>query len=406
MTDERADVVVVGAGLVGLATAYALLVRERSLRLVVLEAEDAPARHQSGRNSGVVHSGLYYRPGSAKARLCAEGRRLLERFLRERGLPFRRTGKLVVAVDESEEARLLDLHRRGVANGLEGLEVLDAGRCRAREPHVAARAGLFVPQTAVTDFAAVARALAAEVEQAGGQVRLGAPFREARAEERIVRVRASDGLIAASFLVSCAGLQADRVARRSGLRPQIRIVPFRGEFYELVPERRDLVRGLVYPVPDPRLPFLGVHWTRRLDGRVFAGPNATVSFRRDGYGRLAFSPRDVWEILSWPGFWRLTLRFPRTAVAEVGRSFSRFLFARAARRLVPAVRARDLRHAASGNRAQALDVCGRLLDDFAFARDERQLHVLNAPSPAATACLAIGRTLAEEALAGLEGAGT
>jgi (S)-2-hydroxyglutarate dehydrogenase len=397
------DLVVVGGGIVGAATALALL-DGRRLKLAVLEAEEGLARHQSGRNSGVLHSGIYYRPGSLKARTCTAGREAMERFCAEEGIPFRRCGKLVVATGEAELAALAELERRGRANGLAGLERLGPEEIRRVEPAAVGVAGLWVPQTGVVDFAAVTRALAGRVVAAGGEVRLGVRVRGVR----VAGVRAaggrgglalatSAGEIACGHLVGCAGLGSDRLARRSGLDPGLRILPFRGDYYELVPERRELVRGLIYPVPDPGLPFLGVHFTRTIDGRVEAGPNAVPALARERYGRFSVVPRDAWEVVSYPGSWRLARRYWRTGLAEIGRSLSRRAFARALARLVPAVTAADVERAGCGVRAQAVDREGRLVDDFLLLEGEGSLHVVNAPSPAATAALAIGRTVAERA---------
>ncbi len=388
------DVAVVGGGIVGLATARALASRP-GRRVVVLEAETRLARHQSGRNSGVVHSGLYYRPGSRKARLCREGAEALFRFCAERGLPHRRTGKLVVAATPAELPRLEELERRGRANGLAGLRRLRGGELGEVEPHAAGAGGLWVPATGVVDFARVCEALAEEVRSAGGEVRTGARLAAARAAAGVWALETSAGALECRFLVACAGLQADRVARLCGLAPGLAIVPFRGDYWRLVAGRRRQVRGLIYPVPDPGLPFLGVHLTRRIDGAVEAGPNAAPALAREGYRRWSFSPRDAVALAGYPGFWRLARRHWRSGAAEIRRALSRKAVAAAAARLVPEVRPRDLERAGCGVRAQAVERSGELVDDFRLLEGERALHVLNAPSPAATAALAIGRELAE-----------
>jgi len=387
------DVLVVGGGIVGLATARCLAL-EHELVVTVLEAESDLAAHQTGHNSGVVHSGLYYRPGSLKAELCVAGREALFAYAAEKGLPHERCGKVVVAVTEEELPRLEELERRGRANGLTGLERLDAAGVREREPHAAGIAGLWVPETGITDYRAVAEAYAADVRAAGGDVRIASPVRRIRASSRQVVVDAGGDRLSARFLVGCAGLESDRLARRAGLDPAVRIVPFRGDYFVLAPEARALVRNLVYPVPDPELPFLGVHLTRGVDGSVEAGPSAVLSFRREGYSRTAFSLRDTLSTLSFPGFWRMAPRWARTGFGELRRAFDKGAFVAALQRLVPEIRAEHLAPGGCGIRAQALDRQGKLLDDFALEERESMIHVLNAPSPAATASLAIGARIA------------
>ena len=390
---SRAEVAVVGGGIVGLATARALL-RAGQKRVVVLEAEDGVARHQTGHNSGVIHSGLYYRPGSLKAQTCVAGRDELLRFCAEHGIAHERCGKLVVASSERELVALDELERRGRANGLAGLERLSPAAIREREPHVTAKKALLVPETGIVDYSAVARALAGEINAAGGEVRTGARVESVRLESGGLRIETAAGGLEAAFLVNCAGLQCDRVARLCGARPDVRIVPFRGEYYEVVPERRSLVRHLIYPVPDPRFPFLGVHFTRMIGGGVEAGPNAVLAWRREGYRHRDVSVRDLTETFLYSGFWRLAARYWRTGAMEFARSFSKRLFVGALRRLVPEIGLGDVVRAGAGVRAQAVDRHGRLLDDFHLLESERALHVLNAPSPAATAALAIGELIA------------
>lgn len=361
----------------------------------MLEAEPAVGAHQTSHNSGVIHSGLYYRPGSLKARTCAEGREAMYAFCAEQGVPTRRTGKLVVATRESQLAALGVLEQRGRDNGLQGLTRLDAAEVRRLEPEVAAVAGLWVAETGVVSFGAVAAALAARVAQRGATVRLGARLTGAARRGRDLHLDTTSGPVVTRLLVNCAGLQSDRVARLAGVDPGVAIIPFRGEYYELLPERADLVRHLVYPVPDPELPFLGVHFTRRIDGRVEAGPNAVLALRREGYHRWSVGARDTLDTLRYPGFWRLARRFWRTGLDEVGRSLSKGRFVRALQELVPAVRAEHLRWGGCGVRAQAVDRSGRLLDDFHIVEGDGSVHLVNAPSPAATASLSIGRQLAE-----------
>lgn len=395
---ERFDAVVVGAGIVGLATARALAIGHRR-RVVVVEMEPQVAFHQTGHNSGVIHSGLYYRPGSVKATHCARGREALYRYCGEAGIRHERCGKLVVAISPQEIARLDELERRGKANGLAGIRRLDAAEIREREPHVAGVAGLLVPETGIVDYVGVAAAMATEVEARGGEVRLGSRCLAVRRYPGEVVVETSRGAVAADGLVNCAGLQSDRVARLCGVDPGVRIVPFRGDYYVLAEERRSLVRHLIYPVPDPELPFLGVHFTRRVDGSVEAGPNAVLAWRREGYSRASFSWRDAWSTLSFPGLWRMAPGYAGIGWQEYRRAWSRTLFVESLRRLIPEIEPADVRPGGAGVRAQALDRSGRLLDDFHLVDAERMVHVLNAPSPAATAALAIGETVAERAMA-------
>ncbi|MBK9384420.1 MAG: L-2-hydroxyglutarate oxidase [Planctomycetes bacterium] len=392
------QVAVVGAGLVGLATARAL--QMRGLReVVVLEAEDGVARHQTGHNSGVIHSGIYYRPGSLKARLCVSGRRLMEDLCTHHGVAWQRLGKLIVALDDRELPRLDELERRGRENGLKGLRRLGPEDIREREPAIRGVGALLVQETGIVDFPGAARALAREIEEHGGRVQLGARFHALRQEGEEFVIETSSGALRAQRMVACAGLQSDRIARLCGLVPEVRIVPFRGEYYDLVPEKSALVRGLVYPVPDPRFPFLGVHFTQKIGGGVEAGPNAVLAWRREGYARGSFALRDALATLGWPGFWRMLPRTMKHGLGEAWRSWSKGAFVRALRRLCPELEGRDLVPGHTGVRAQALRRDGALVDDFAFAEAPGQVHVLNAPSPAATASLAIGRHVAERLLA-------
>lgn len=387
------DLAIIGGGIVGLGTALALTERTTA-RLVVLEAEGALATHQTGHNSGVIHSGLYYKPGSLKATNCVEGRELLYRYCAENGIPHERCGKVVVATDESELPALAELERRGQANGLQDLRRLTLAELREHEPHVAGIAGLFVAETGIVDYRQVAESYAARVRDRGGEVRTDARFVGVRRSgiERVIETTA--GEVSCRGLVNCAGLQSDRVARLCGVDPKLQIIPFRGEYYELVPERWGLVRNLIYPVPDPRFPFLGVHFTRMIHGGVEAGPNAVLAFRREGYTRSSFRPRDVFQMFGYRGFWRMARRYYDAGLGEMYRSFSKRAFLRALRRLIPELRAADIRPGGAGVRAQAVDPDGRTVDDFRIVEADRMVHVLNAPSPAATASLSIGRTIA------------
>lgn len=390
------DVAVVGGGIVGCATALALTETHPGLKLILLEKEARLAAHQTGHNSGVIHAGLYYRPGSLKAQNCTAGREALYAFCAEHDIPFERCGKVVVAVDERELPALDELERRGRANGLHGLTRLDASGVREREPHAAAAAGLYVPQTGIVDYTRVTETMAKLVRRSGGEIRLGKLFHKAQGTAEGVRLTTSAGELKARFLVNCTGLHCDRVARRCGVEPGVRVVPFRGEYYEVRPERRDLVRHLIYPVPDPTLPFLGVHFTRMVDGTLEAGPNAVLAWKREGYRWHDISPIDVADTLAFPGFWRLAGKFWRIGLAEYRRSFSKSAFVASLQRLVPEVAAADVARGGAGVRAQAVDRDGRLVDDFRIVTTERMVHVLNAPSPAATASLSIGRVIAGE----------
>jgi len=395
-------VAVVGAGIVGLATAAELA--RRGLAVEVFEAERRVATHQTGHNSGVIHSGLYYLPGSHKARLCTEGREALYRLCEEERIDHRRTGKVVVAVHEEELPRLDELERRGRANGLDGLERVKVRDLESRQPGVAGVEALWVPQTGIVDYREVARALAGRLEAAGGRLRTEAAVTGIREGKRSITLTTAAGPVGCELLVNCAGLQSDRVARLAGFRPEVRIVPFRGEYYELTSRAARRVQVPVYPVPDPRFPFLGVHLTPTVDGRVEAGPNAVLALHRHGYTRARMSLADLGETVSWPGFWRIAGRHWRFGLREVHRSLSARAFVDAVRELMPALGRDDFRPGGAGVRAQALDRRGELVDDFRFAEDARQIHVLNAPSPAATACLAIGREIADRAVGRLEAA--
>jgi L-2-hydroxyglutarate oxidase len=394
------DIAVIGGGIVGLATARFLSERQVG-SIVVLEAEDELSLHQTGRNSGVIHSGLYYRPGSDKARFCAAGRDELYRFCEEHEIEYQRCGKLVVAVDENELPALERLAERARANGLEGVERLDESGIQHREPATVGVSALWVPQTGVVDFRQVARRLAELTGQRGGQILTSARVRRVVTEGGFNTIETDSKTVRCRLLINCAGLQADRVARLCGLKPEIRLVPFRGEYFELTGSAAERVNGLVYPVPDPRMPFLGVHLTRTLDGRVLAGPNAVLAWKREGYKASDFSLRDSADTLLFPGFWKLAAGFWRTGAGEMYRSWSRKAFLHALQRLMPEVAGDQLQPARSGVRAQAIDGSGKLLDDFQILQSERMLHVLNAPSPAATAALAIGGHLAEVASAAL-----
>lgn len=404
-TDLRCDVAVVGGGLVGAATALALA-EGHGLSVAVLEAEDRLGTHQSGHNSGVLHSGLYYKPGSLKAKLCVEGSRALFRFCEEEGITHERCGKLVVATREDELPQLDELERRGKANGLTGLQRLQAEEIREHEPHAAGIAALWVPETGIVDYKGVSRAYGRRIEARGGTVWTGARVHAVHRNGTGLVAETARGAVTCKLLVNCAGLQSDRVAKLCGAEVDVQIIPFRGEYYELVEGRRDLVRGLIYPVPDPRFPFLGVHLTRMVEGGVEAGPNAVLALKREGYRWMDISPRDMAATATWPGFWKMAARYWKIGVFEVWRSLRKSAFVRDLQRLIPDISNEDLYRAGAGVRAQAVDRNGALLDDFRIVHSERAIHVLNAPSPAATASLAIGRTIAEMAITQVSMAGS
>jgi L-2-hydroxyglutarate oxidase LhgO len=393
------SVLVVGGGAVGLASAMRILERTPETRLTLVEKEAAVGQHQTGNNSGVLHCGLAYRPGSSKAKLAVRGIRQMVEFCQSHAVRHDICGKLVVATREEQLPRLNDLFRRGTENGLRGLEILDGPRMREIEPHVAGVAALLVPEEGIVDYPAVCEALRGEIEARGGQVVTNAGVTGLRRNSQEWRVETRAGNFAADVVVTCAGLQADRVARLAGVRAGVQIVPFRGDYYKLRPEREFLVRNLIYPVADPKFPFLGLHFTRMIRGGIEAGPNAVLALKREGYSKLAFNLRDAAEALAFPGLWRFIGAHASMCLAEVHRAFSRTLFCRALQQLVPEIEERDLEPGGSGVRAQAMRRDGRLVEDFEIVVRERAVHVLNAPSPAATACLAIGEEVAALALA-------
>jgi L-2-hydroxyglutarate oxidase LhgO len=399
----KVDAVIIGGGIVGLATGLALLASKPGSTAVVLEKEGSVAAHQTGRNSGVIHAGLYYKPGSLKARACARGRSLLERFCEEHGVKFERCGKIVVATTEEEVPRLDELERRGKANGLAGIKRITAEELKEHEPNARGVAALFVAETGIVDYKEVAQAYARELARRGGELRTGAKATGITRRDGRVIVQSTAGDVEARVLVSCAGLASDRVARMAGLDVDVQIVPFRGEYWMLAPERAHLVKNLIYPVPDPAFPFLGVHFTRRIGAThsVEAGPNAVLALKREGYTRTSFNMKDAWDTATWPGFWRMAGKHWRAGMGEQWRSFSRRAFAKACAALVPEIQESDLAPGGAGVRAQALARSGALVDDFALAEGERMVHVLNAPSPAATASLAIGEEIAAKATAWL-----
>ena len=380
----------IGGGIVGLAAAYKLLRTHPGVAVTVLEKERGVGRHQTGNNSGVLHAGLYYKPGSLKARFAVSGIQQMTAFCEEHAVPHEICGKVVVATSEPEVARLRDLYERGQRNGLTGLAWLDAAGLREIEPHAAGIAAVRVPEEGIVDYGAVCQALVREIEGAGGTVATGAEVRALRGNGGGWVAETGAGEFAADVIVNCAGLHCDRVAALAGERTELKIVPFRGEYYTLRPEREYLVRNLIYPVPDPAFPFLGVHYTRMMRGGVECGPNAVLAFAREGYTKSTIRVRDLADALTFPGLWRFLKRYPSMTVSELRRSFSRELFAASLQKLVPEVQTSDLRPGGAGVRAQAMLPNGDMVQDFYFISRPNALHVLNAPSPGATASLAIG----------------
>ncbi|MBW3602746.1 MAG: L-2-hydroxyglutarate oxidase [Actinobacteria bacterium] len=393
---RKAHIGVVGGGIIGLATARALQRRHPGADIVVLEKEETLGAHQTARNSGVVHAGVYYTPGSLKARLSTKGMRLLRDYCARKDLPYTECGKVIVAVDDVELARLDELYRRATANGVEGVQMLEADGVRRVEPHAAGLRALWSPRTAITDFSVVARSFADDVRAGGGDVRTGTRVMSVIQRGDGVTARTTRGDVTVDRLVNCAGLYADIVAEASGDEAGPRIVPFRGDYFRLRADRRDLVRGLIYPVPDPRYPFLGVHLTLRIDGEVLVGPNAILATAREGYRIRDVDARELLRTLAWPGFHRLARTHWRTGASEVVRAMSKRAFVAAARRYVPELRGRDVVRSASGVRAQAVAASGSLVDDFRVSVRGRVVNVRNAPSPAATSSLAIAELIADE----------
>ncbi|RKQ93368.1 L-2-hydroxyglutarate oxidase LhgO [Solirubrobacter pauli] len=389
------DVIVIGAGILGLATARELLLRSPGTRVLVLEREPSIAAHQTGHNSGVIHAGIYYKPGSLKAQLCAAGRDAMYRYCDEHGVPYEKCGKLIIARDESELAALDELERRGVENGVPGLRRLSGAEIAEIEPHAVGAAALHSPETGIVDFAAVGRAMAAEIQGLGATIALGVAVRSLARHGSTTVVATSEGDIPCGRAIACAGLWSDRLAAASGDSDNPRIIPFRGGYAKLKPSARYLVRSLIYPVPDPSLPFLGVHLTKTISGDIWLGPTALLAPSRTAYSLSSVSRYDLGSTLRWPGTWRMARRFWRTGLTEMHFAARRASFVRACAEYVPALQASDVEPGPAGIRAQAVDRSGALLDDFAFGSAPGVLHVRNAPSPAATSSLAIAKMLAD-----------
>ena len=394
MTEKSFDILLIGGGIIGTATALSLQ-NNPKLKILLIEAEKELAHHQSGNNSGVIHSGLYYKPGSLKAKNCSEGRELLYDFCEMHKIPFQRCGKVVVACNESELNALDELHKRGVANGLTGINKLGAEEIKSHEPHSNGIAGLFVPQTGIVDYKKVTNKYAQLFLDGGGSIETNCEFLSFKNTSDGLLVLTNKGEFKTKFLVNCGGLYCDRIAKLCGVNPGLQIVPFRGEYYKLKKEKEYLVNNLIYPVPDPRFPFLGVHFTRMMKGGVEAGPNAVLAFKREGYRKKDISFGDISKMLSYSGFWKMASKYYKMGFEEFYRSFNKKAFVKALQKLVPEIQGNDIEPCDTGVRAQALAPDGKLIDDFRIVETERMVHVLNAPSPAATASISIGRKIAE-----------
>ena len=394
MESTSYDIAIIGGGILGLSTAMQLAALTPQWKVAVLEKEEELATHQTGHNSGVMHSGIYYRPGSHKAQFCVAGLNNLVRFCEENEIEYQQCGKVIVAVEESEIGRLQDLHDRGTANGVPDLEMVGPDRLKEIEPYVVGVQALWAPHTGIVDFTKVAAAYANNFQQAGGDIFTGVPVQKITSSPDAVVLETPKGTLQAKHLINCAGLYADRVASMTGEDVQIRIIPFRGEYYTLQPESHHLVSGLVYPVPDPQFPFLGVHFTRNIKGHVEAGPNAVLALRREGYRKRDFNLGDNLGNLAYPGFWKMALKYWKIGMGEVYRSYNKRVFLRDLQRLLPEIKESDLASGGSGVRAQAVAKDGSLLDDFSIIQGRDAIHVLNAPSPGATSSLAIGEHIA------------
>ncbi|MFZ0794995.1 MAG: L-2-hydroxyglutarate oxidase [Candidatus Korobacteraceae bacterium] len=395
MTDRASELLVIGAGIVGLATALEVTRRFPQTKIIVVDKENRVAAHQTGHNSGVIHSGLYYKTGSLKARNCVAGAASMKRFCRQQAIPFEECGKLVLATTPEEVPRLEALHQRGTANGVAGLRMLQREQFREIEPHCDGVCALQVPSTGIVDYTVVAQKYAELIQQSGGELVLGAKVVGLRQDGGSNIVETSAGTFRARYVINCAGLYSDSITRMAGVETNLEIIPFRGEYYEVRAERRHLVKALIYPVPDPRFPFLGVHFTRRVNGSVEAGPNALLAFRREGYSGTAPDLAEAMQTLGFPGFWKMARKYWRMGLAEQYRSWVKSAFVAALQKMVPELQESDLAQGGSGVRAQAVDANGNLVDDFHFVHSANMIHVCNVPSPAATASLEIGKEIVE-----------
>jgi len=393
--DLEFDLVIVGGGIVGLATGLQALRRHRGIRLALLEKEASIARHQTGHNSGVIHSGIYYKPGSLKARNCVAGAARMVEFCKEHSIPYEICGKVVVATDQAERPGLAELMRRGTANGVLGLRMIGPEELSEIEPHCTGVEAMVVPGTGIVDYKLVARKYADLIQQNGGSLLLNCRVQNIVKRGNEIILETTQGSVKATRVINCAGLHSDRIVKLAGDNTALQIVPFRGEYYEIVPDRRKLVRNLIYPVADPRFPFLGVHFTRHINGGIEAGPNAVLALKREGYRKTDFNLQDAVETALFPGFWKMAAKYWKSGVGEYYRSLSKAGFTRALQKLLPEIQQSDLVPGGAGVRAQALDRTGKLLDDFTIIRSDRMIHVCNVPSPAATASLMIGEQIVE-----------
>jgi len=395
---ENYDIIIIGAGIIGLSTAYNLLQKDRSLKICIIEKESGPARHQTGHNSGVIHSGIYYKPGSLKAINCIRGYKMLLNFCTDNMIPFEICGKVIIATDENEFASMNMLYERAIANGLDGCKLIDRQEIREIEPNASGEKGIHVPQTGIVDYKTVSAKLAELIVESNGRIIYGEEVKMISEAAKEINIKTNKSTYTSKRAVACAGLFADRIASMTKKDPEFMIIPFRGEYYELKKEKRELIRNLIYPVPDPSFPFLGVHFTRRIDGSIEAGPNAVLAFKREGYKKNDFNLRDSFDTLAFAGFRKLAAKYMHIGIGEFKRSFSRSRFAESLQKLVPSITEKDLLPGGSGVRAQACGKDGNLIDDFLFIEDELMINVCNAPSPAATASLSIGEIISDKVL--------
>ena len=392
---KKYDMVIAGAGIVGLATAYKILEKIPNCKLCIVEKESVVAAHQTGNNSGVIHSGIYYKPGSLKATNCRKGRNMLLDFCNENNIIYEICGKVIVATSPEEFPSLYNLYNRGIENGLEGLKLLSSEEIKEYEPHAEGLKGLYVPQTGIIDYKIVCEKLADLIQEKGGTIFFENRIMNIRSKSDSIEIITNREIFETKNLITCCGLQSDRIAKMTNPELDIKILPFRGEYYTIKKEKRDLVKNLIYPVPDPLFPFLGVHFTRMIDGKVEAGPNAVFAFAREGYNKFDFDVKDLADSIFWKGFFRIATKYWKTGLGEFYRSYSKPAFTKALQRMLPDIRESDLEPGGAGIRAQACDSKGVLIDDFLFIKNNNILHIINAPSPAATSCLSIGETITQ-----------